>query len=117
MRVKKLKTCVCGGVSCDLEENYCYNEIANKYGASSGSVCIHQTRTELNDWNIEGLYTIPITLTMKICPGAGICDQGNYCAKAPVLPAPVPDCEDAPKDTKGPCTKCGGVAGADCLPY
>ena len=54
---------------------------------------------------------------MKICPGAGICDQGNYCAKAPVLPAPVPDCEDAPKDTKGPCTKCGGVAGADCLPY
>ena len=117
MRVKKVKTCVCGGVSCDLEKNYCYNEIANKHGASSGSVCIYQTISELNDWNIEGAYITPITATMKICPGAGICDQGNYCVKAPVLPSSVPDCGDPTVTIKSPCAKCGGAAGPDCLPH
>ena len=118
MRVNKDKTCACGGASCDLSKNQCYNATANKYGASSGSVCILQVAldgTEENEWKPDGEYNKIINGEMKICPGAGICDQGNYCVIAPVLSSRVPDCGDAQDVTNGPCKECGDVVGIDCL--
>ena len=65
---------------------------------------------EIEDWELTPSYADDITSSMKMCLTAKLCGVGNFCVRAPVVPASG----TCSSNSLGPCTACGNTPGNDC---